>query len=228
MAGPQAEIPTCPGWRMRDLVLHTGGVHRWATEFVRGRTTPLELPQAHDIAERVPTDAELPGWLRDGCATLVSSVRAAPLDLRCWTFLRATSPLTHWARRQAHETTMHRVDAESALGKPGPVEPALADDGIAELLECFAVRSSRMRFDPPHTLHVHAADTGSDWTVLISSERPVVRRGEPGSPVDTALRGTAQELYLALWNRAPLEPLHVAGAATLVEAWPQLLHVRWS
>ncbi|NIJ12863.1 uncharacterized protein (TIGR03083 family) [Saccharomonospora amisosensis] len=227
-AGPLAEVPTCPGWRVRELLLHTGGVHRWATEFVRGRTVPLELAEAHDIADDVPTDSELPEWFRVGCATLVASVRSAPHDLRCWTFLRATSPLAHWARRQAHETTVHRVDAESAGDKVGPVEPALATDGIDELLGCFAVRSRRMRLEAPHTLHVSAADTGSDWTVLISDERPVVRRGMPDGTADTTLRGTAQELYLALWNRAPLRPLHVAGDATVVEAWPRLLHVRWN
>ena len=27
-------------------------------------------------------------------------------------------PLAFWARRQAHETAVHRVDAESALGAP--------------------------------------------------------------------------------------------------------------
>lgn len=227
-AGPLTEVPACPDWQVRDLLLHTGGVHRWAREFVSGRTVPLELPEAHDIADDIPTDSELPEWLRVGCTALVASVRSAPHDLRCWTFLRASSPLAHWARRQAHETTVHRVDAEAAAGKVGPVEPALAADGIDELLDCFAVRSQRMRLESPHTLHVSATDTGSDWTVLISNGRPVVRRGGPDGAADTTLRGTAHELYLALWNRAPLWPLHVAGDATVVEAWPRLLHVRWN
>lgn len=33
-AGPDAEVPTCPGWHVRDLLRHTGMVHRWATAFV--------------------------------------------------------------------------------------------------------------------------------------------------------------------------------------------------
>ncbi|MER6969360.1 maleylpyruvate isomerase N-terminal domain-containing protein, partial [Streptomyces halstedii] len=33
-AGVDAEVVTCPGWRIRDLVRHTGMVHRWATAFV--------------------------------------------------------------------------------------------------------------------------------------------------------------------------------------------------
>ncbi|MGI5037925.1 maleylpyruvate isomerase N-terminal domain-containing protein [Streptomyces sp. JAC128] len=27
-------MPTCPGWRVRDLIRHTGMVHRWATGMV--------------------------------------------------------------------------------------------------------------------------------------------------------------------------------------------------
>ena len=33
---PAALVPTCPEWRLRDLVRHVGGVHRWATGFVSG------------------------------------------------------------------------------------------------------------------------------------------------------------------------------------------------
>ena len=27
-------VPTCPGWNLRDLLLHIGQVHRWATTYV--------------------------------------------------------------------------------------------------------------------------------------------------------------------------------------------------
>ena len=39
-ADPDGTVPTCPEWTVRDLVRHMGGVHRWATGFVRGRTEP--------------------------------------------------------------------------------------------------------------------------------------------------------------------------------------------
>uniref|UniRef100_UPI00403FF2ED maleylpyruvate isomerase N-terminal domain-containing protein n=1 Tax=Streptomyces sp. TG1A-60 TaxID=3129111 RepID=UPI00403FF2ED len=37
-AGTDAAVPTCPDWRARDLVRHTGVVHRWLTAFVAGAT----------------------------------------------------------------------------------------------------------------------------------------------------------------------------------------------
>jgi hypothetical protein len=39
-AGWDAEVPTCPQWRVRDLVQHVGAVHRWAVGFVAGATAP--------------------------------------------------------------------------------------------------------------------------------------------------------------------------------------------
>lgn len=106
-----ADVSSCPGWRVRELLLHTGGVHRWATTFVStGRGEPLPLAQPEEVADPLPGDADLVPWFTEGHAELVAALRAAPADLECWTFLPAASPLAHWARRQAHETVIHRID----------------------------------------------------------------------------------------------------------------------
>lgn len=54
-AGSDAEVPTCPGWRVRDLLRHTGMVHRWATAFVAEGTPVPGVPTT-----RPPWTA--PGW----------------------------------------------------------------------------------------------------------------------------------------------------------------------
>src|ERR1019366_10224384 len=79
-------------------------------------------------------DGDLFRAYRSAHAVLVEALVAAPPDLRCWTFLPAPSPLAFWARRQAHETTIHRVDAELASGPVAPVTPEFAADGLDELL----------------------------------------------------------------------------------------------
>ena len=43
-AGWDAAVPPCPGWVVRDLVHHTGSVHRWAAGYVAGSTTPVPMP----------------------------------------------------------------------------------------------------------------------------------------------------------------------------------------
>ncbi|MFG2838049.1 maleylpyruvate isomerase family mycothiol-dependent enzyme [Streptomyces zaomyceticus] len=213
-AGPDAEVPTCPGWRVRDLLRHTSMVHRWATETVaRPRT-------AYEPGTETELDGdELLAYYREGHAGLVAALRAAPADLECWTFLPAPSPLAFWARRQAHETTVHRADAESALpGGPGPVDPALAADGIDELLCLLHGRdTSRVRTAGPRILRVRATDTGDSWVVRLSATEPPraerVDHPTAAPDADTELSGPAGLVYLTLRNRLAAGPPTAEGSA---------------
>ena len=140
-ADPDDAVPTCPEWTVRDLIRHTGGVHRWATGVVAGGRTEPPRAGPGQAAGTGPTDEDLADWLGQGCADLVTALVDAPDDLQCWTFLAAPSPRAMWARRQAHETAVHRVDAQLAAGIPvTSCAPAFAADGIDELLMLFVPR----------------------------------------------------------------------------------------
>ncbi|MFD7664290.1 maleylpyruvate isomerase family mycothiol-dependent enzyme [Streptomyces sp. NPDC059788] len=230
-AGADAPVPTCPQWRVRDLLIHTGRVHRWATGFVEhGHQQPVPPPETPEL-----TDEQLAGWLRDGCRTLVRALRSAPADLSCWTFMPASSPLAFWARRQAHETAVHRADAEAALGAGlTPSAPAFAVDGIDELLLMHARDHSSMRTEAPKTLLIRATGTGAAdaaWTVRLS-DAPLRAERIPGAAAggaeapggatpDCTVEGPAPDLYLALWNRRPLDDLTVTGDTALAQLWPE-------
>jgi hypothetical protein len=174
-AGLGAPVPACPGWAVRDLLKHTGYVHRWATGYVaEQRTDMVETPAEDEMLTLGPADDVLLDWFRDGHAGLVRALAAADPDLKCWTFMAAPSPLAFWARRQSHETAIHRLDtqqaaAEAGKREPGPVpEPGpgsgsgpgsgpvpasgfgpvparLAADGVDELLTGFLPRAARRR-----------------------------------------------------------------------------------
>ncbi|MFI2618657.1 maleylpyruvate isomerase family mycothiol-dependent enzyme [Streptomyces sp. NPDC018584] len=215
-AGPDAKVPTCPDWEVRDLLRHTGMVHRWAAAFVAERRTEFrlggELPELDGAA--------LLDWFREGHAALVDTLTTAPPDVDCWSFLPAPSPLAFWARRQAHETTVHRVDAESARGgAPSPVAVEFAVDGVEELLLGLHAREkSQVRSDVPRVLRVRTTDAADDqvWTVRLSEEPPVTERGAT-APADCEISGPAAELYLSLWNRLPFPG--VTGDRSLAALW---------
>lgn len=220
-AGPDARVPSCPEWRVRDLLAHTGRVHRWATAFVaEGRTEPMDAETRARYQGVPPGDADLPTWFADGHAALVAALEAAPPDLACWTFFPAATPLDFWARRQAHETTIHRVDAELAAGGPA-TEPdaALAADGIDELVTAFLTRRGRLRADPPRTLAVRAAGTGRSWLVRIGPDGVRTRRDAVSEPADCTLTGPAAALYLLLWNRTGTEAVRVSGDPAVLRLW---------
>ncbi|GES33375.1 maleylpyruvate isomerase family mycothiol-dependent enzyme [Streptomyces angustmyceticus] len=226
-AGPDARIPACPEWRVRDLVTHIGRIHRWATDFVKqGAQQPGPPPEAPELP-----DDDLVSWLREGHHHLVLALHSAPQGLSAWTFLPAPSPLAFWARRQAHETSVHRVDAQQAAGASlTPLPSAFAADGIDELLTGFHARDrSRLRTDVPRTLRLRATDApGADWTVHLTEAPPHTVRTAPeagadgpdaAGPADCTIEGRAEELYLALWNRLPWDAMTITGEESLAQLW---------
>jgi uncharacterized protein (TIGR03083 family) len=230
--GPGRAIPPCPGWQMRDLLQHIGMVHRWAAANVtRANGEPMTDAEQREAAGPYPADAELTEWFRAGHAALVQTLLSADPDVACWTFMPAPSPLAFWARRQAHETAIHRVDAESADGAITPVSASFAADGIDELLTGFAPRARRrLRADPPRTLAVHAtgaAGATGDWAVHAGPERvETFRRSEPA---DCTVGGPAADLYLLLWNRREAAGgVQVTGDAAVLTWFREKLQIRWS
>ena len=234
VAGPDAAVPSCPDWVVRDLVRHQGGVHRWATSIV---ATPRTEPWNVDLDEVVgtwPDDADLLAWFNAGVGALTTALTQADPGLTCWTFLPGPSPLAMWARRQAHETSVHGVDAE--LAARGPVTPfpvEFAADGVGELLEGFVPRGGRLRSEPERTLRVRCADAAAAWHVSIGPDCVRTATGDDAeeaaaAPADCEVAGTAEDLYLALWNRRQADSLRVTGDPGVLDLFLNCVNIRWS
>jgi uncharacterized protein (TIGR03083 family) len=233
-----APVPTCPGWEARDLIRHQGGVHRWATRFVAEARTEPGSQTLEEAAGGWPGDEELADWFEAGYLRLVATLEAAPADLTCWTFMAAPSPLAFWSRRQAHETAIHRVDAELAAGRTvarlSPCPPAFAADGVDELVTGFwPRRSAPAGAEGPVTLGIRCTDESGAWVVTIgpdgvhTSADGADGAGEAGEAT-CSVRGAAGDLYLALWNRGRSESLETEGDRAVLELFGEALQVRWN
>ena len=229
--GPDAPIPTCPDWTMTDLVHHVGEVHRWATTVVTGALAKPSLIPA-DFLGPLPGDDRLVEWFRDGHAGLVDALATAPAALQAFVFhADSPPPQLFWARRQAHETTMHRVDAESAAGAPTAIDPVVAADGIDEMLTGFAPRRiTPLHADQPVSLLVITDDQAGAWRLTISDGPPVTERVEAssGADADCTVGGRADDLNRALWNRVGTETLRISGDASVLESFRENVRIRWS
>jgi uncharacterized protein (TIGR03083 family) len=224
-AGLDAVVPPCAPWQVRDLLRHTAYVHRWAAAHVAERRDKVIVgPPEREILGGGPADGDLVGWLREGHSALVETLRTADPDVRCVTFLGAPSPLAFWARRQAHETAIHRFDAQSAgcaVDAATAFGPGFAADGIDELVMGFGARGD-YRLAEGRSLLVRATDTGDAWRIAPGE----VRRG--GGPADCEVRGTASALYLYLWNRCGAAAhVMIHGDPRVVEDWRSSMSVRW-
>lgn len=229
---PSDLVPTCPGWTVRDLVTHLGGVHRWATSIVAQGRTAISADTDALVAAPADDDRLLP-WFVEGSSTLIRTLDAAPDELRAFVFLKNAPPAKQfWTRRQAHETTIHRIDAQAArLGRmPSTAEAGIpttvAVDGLDELLTGFVPRrSSRLRTDEPFRTVVAATDAPVAWTVAVSADPPVVVEGADPS-AHSRLTGTAAALYLGLWNRG--DDVAEVGTVDLLGHWREQVRVAWS
>jgi uncharacterized protein (TIGR03083 family) len=212
---------------LRDLIHHLGGVHRWATGFIRGEGGP-EGGDLEVLSGGWPTDAELVAWFREGCGALADALTSAPTDLDAWTFLPAPTPLLHWARRQAHETAIHRVDAEHAANNVTGFPAGFAADGIDEIVIAFVGRGGApVEGDAPSML-VAPSDDPTRWGVTFESSGLRTRADPDADRADLALRGAASDLYLTLWNRRTAEGSELEGDASLLDRWREAVDLRWS
>jgi len=232
-AGLDATVPPCAPWQVKDLLRHTGYVHRWAARHVTECSDQIiDGPSEEEILRGGADDARLLAWFRDGHAALTQTLATADPAVECATFMAAPSPLAFWARRQAHETAIHRADAESAAGATPEYEADFAADGIDELITGFG---RRRKYQPGSTtdgvrLRVVATDTGEAWLIEARDGRLQPRRDADGSAeAGCTVSGPASGLYLFLWNRADAAPVGVTvtGDPGLLSAWQASVRVRW-
>lgn len=221
-----APVPCCPDWTLADLLAHISLVHRWAACHLRGENEE-ELAREPEILQ----EADPMGYYRDGWKGLVRTLQTVPQDTEAMVFLRdAPRPREFWARRQAHETTIHAVDALAAqLGRSPAareleLDVAFAVDGIDELV-CGFVPRRRSRWSERFSCAIRPSDSDRRWTITVDPET-VRCTGEDSAHPDVVLRGTASQLYLGLWNRG--SEIQQDGPIDVLSRWRELQRVRWT
>jgi uncharacterized protein (TIGR03083 family) len=206
-----APIPSCPDWDVAELLAHLGRVYRWAAACVEANApvSPRDLPSPPARDERV-------AWVEDG-ATRILEVLDRPAADPAWTW-SPDGTVGFWQRRQAHETAIHRVDAELASGSPTPVPPELAVDGIDEWLELLPNRFGA----PPvtgagETVHVHCTDGDGEWLLRLTPDGLEVEAIHAKG--DVAVRGPASDLLLVLLRRLGPDHAEILGDRAVLDGF---------
>jgi uncharacterized protein (TIGR03083 family) len=218
--GLDADVPCCPGWKVADLLRHITRVHASRVDII-----------GQGLIDRWPPRRQKPGgvepleWYRSVASELSRVLAGADPEAPAMTHVRERT-VGFWIRRMAHETLVHRVDAEQAHGYESAVDPELAVDGVAELLEVLVPNfPDDGEFVPDGTL-VEVATAGRSWLIqpgqhVASSRQEVVERsagvlraqGEPGATIS----GEPDRIMLWLWGRVPLPQASVDGDIRLAE-----------
>ncbi|MEW6471738.1 MAG: maleylpyruvate isomerase family mycothiol-dependent enzyme [Actinomycetota bacterium] len=221
-AGVDATVPTCPEWKVADLARHQGRVFRWMCQLLESRATEYVSPKG---IEAEAQDEEPLAWLEAGAEQAFSVFGGADPETPVWNWLDGgPAPARFWYRRMAHETVIHRVDAEAAAGRPPTaVEPAeLASDGIDEYLAFLPIRVGRGGPIPlSGSYHFHTTDVPGEWVVAFDGGNVEIRREH--AKADVAVRGPASDLELFLYNRRNSDGLEVFGDPAQMAAWGEVI-----
>lgn len=221
-AGPDAAVPSCPGWTVADLVEHLTVLLRWVrTSAARGVTTKPD--------DRV-TPVPRPDWpealdgLRRELTGTIETLDALDPEFPAWTWPAQARKAGFWHRRMAHEISVHRWDAESAAGRPTPIETKLAADGVNEVLDTWLPAGRRRGPGDMHgVVHLIATDASYEWFIRLRGAGVALL--DTGTILDTddhhpraGATGTASDLLLVLMGRRTLDALHVTGDPRLLMA----------
>jgi uncharacterized protein (TIGR03083 family) len=216
-----AGVPTCPGWRMERLVGHVGRTYRWTAGWVAdGASREIPLPPEGDAVT---------AWTRAGLAELLATMEEAmgigDPDTPVKTWAGDQLPI-FWPRRMAIETAVHRWDAQAAAAEGRPIGTDLALAAVDEMFEVVLPWRGTGELGTENegkTMHLHATDVAGgaagegEWLVTLGPEGLTVEHSHAKG--DVAVRGTASDLLLLLWNRVPADRCEVFGDADLLEQW---------
>jgi uncharacterized protein (TIGR03083 family) len=218
----KTSVPTCPPWDVAQLIKHLGLVHRWAECLVRKLAQePLDFKQIE--LDLPPDESGYPAWFASGGQRLLATLRAADPDAAMWAW-GADQHARFWMRRMAHETGMHRADAEAALGRGPSFEATIAVDGIDEFLEnlphaaSFVPSVKELRGNG-ESIHFHCTDAEGEWLIELHPDGFHWQHGHgKGS---AAVRGAASDVLLLIYGRKKHADgaFEVFGDAAVLDRW---------
>jgi uncharacterized protein (TIGR03083 family) len=214
-ADADAPVPTCPDWTVRDLAKHVGGVQGFWTHVL-----------AEGMGRAKPAFDEEPGpaaglWIVQIGGFLVNELKAATAETNVWTWNPNDQSAAFVARRMAHETAVHRYDAQTAAGNPQPIDASLAADGIEEIFEMVnhwpdVNEQAEKVTGEGQSLHLHSAE-GNEWLIAMNPDGLDIKREHAKG--DLALKGAVSDLELLLYDRPPIGEVERFGDDAVLDAW---------
>lgn len=193
-----AEVPTCPGWNGEKLARHTAMVYLQKAETIRTG----KKPSGHWLPEEYLKRNALQ-LLAAGYAQVIEQFETHdPTDV-AESWVPDDQTVGFWIRRLTHETSIHRRDMESALGRLTPVETDLAIDGIDEVLTVMLGRGGPEDSATSCTVDIESGT--KVWSVTLNPAAAAVSWESSPAPAGR-IAGDPSDVLLYLWGRAPLPP----------------------
>ncbi len=232
LADPGGPVPTCPEWRVGDLVHHLVCVQSFWAAVVRGAVVEDADAERIREPERASDLASQLGQLRAASLRLEKALEQTPPTAAAWTW-SSDRTVGFIYRRQALEALVHRLDAEIAVGARTPCDAALAADGVDEGLRIMIGGCppwGTITADPTRGVLVETTDTAQRWLVRparftgtdpdgqLHDEADIAIDDSGQAEPDARIAGTAEDLLCWIWGRPTTGEIARSGDEAALEA----------
>ncbi len=202
----ETAVSGCPGWSVRDVLLHLIEVQWFWATIVAER---LQSPPDQSRRPAPPSPDGIVPTLLQGCDRLVAALKAADWTEPVWTWAPGQQDVAFIGRHQAQEAAIHHWDVATAAGRQVRFDPAMAADAVDEFLT-FSVSSEIDPADPPRspldgTLAISCTDFDRSWTVTDGVSPGTVRLSPGAEEACPSLRASAADLLLWMYRRVEVD-----------------------
>jgi len=220
------DVPSCPGWTTDDLAKHMALVYL-GQAFVVETGSQAENKEHLAPYPRTEDFLEFMGW---GFEAITNALDINRAERQTWSWHHIDNTVDFWFRRMAHETVIHRIDAEQAGGNVTAIDQALALDGVDEVLDFLPLLGSWP--EAPNvefgivSISAHTSTSKKHWILDFTSEKASVTAANQADPkARLSISGDAEAMDLYLWGRIGSSDPRISITGEGEEIFKQLMQV---
>lgn len=195
-------VPSCPGWSTNDLAKHMGHVYLGQAYVIE---TGVKAEAKEHLAPYARTEnvLEFMGW---GFSAIIKALDVSRPERKTWSWHHSDNTVDFWFRRMAHETVIHRIDAELACGLVTTIAEDLALDGVDEVLDFLPLLGS-WESAPNQAFGIVSicalgAKQDTHWEIEFTADKAAVVKAEGVNPLARLkISGSPEAMDLYLWGR---------------------------
>lgn len=220
------DVPSCPGWTTNDLTKHMAHVYLGQAFVVE---TGSQAQNKEHLAPYPRTENYLE-FLSWGNSAITKALDINRPERETWSWHHSDFSVDFWFRRMAHETVIHRIDAQQAVGAVTEIDEALALDGVDEVLDFLPLLGSwpeAPNVDFGIVSIVASTKTGSKtWEVNFTDQAATVSASAgPTQSARLVISGSAEAMDLYLWGRIDGSDPRISLTGEGEETFKQLMQV---
>ena len=226
LSGPVVSVPSCPDWDTNDLAGHMGMVYLHQAYVVEHSVRPENEEHLEAVTE-INDPLEL---LAIGYQAIIKALNPNREERKTWSWHHSDFSVDFWFRRMAHETVIHRVDAQLARGATPHIDTELALDGIDEVLDFLPLLGSwpeapNVQFGIVAIIAESPAGR-KVWNVEFTDQAATITAAtEPSESSRLVVSGDAEALDLYLWGRLDSSSPNVTLTGEGESGFKQLMQV---